>query len=90
MGVLPKNYCCKDTVKSQTIPCLELIAGVVLSRLVVTVCNSLDIMGSADIFLWTDSIIVLFWINNHKPWKQYISSQVTEILKHTSRDQWRH
>jgi len=64
---------------------IELVAAVVVRQLVVTVC-----MGKADTFLWTDSTIVLFWINNYKPWKQYVSSRVTEILKHTSRDQWRH
>jgi len=63
---------CVSPVKSQTIPCLELVAAIVLSRLVVTMHNSLDNMGSTDTFLWTDSTIVLFWINNHKPWKQYV------------------
>ena len=77
-------------VKSQTIPRLELVAAVVLSRLVVTVRNSLEIVDSIETFLWTDSTVVLFWINNHKPWKQYVSSRVTEILEHTSRDMWHH
>ena len=55
-----------------------------------TVRNSLEIVDSIETFLWTDSTVVLFWINNHKPWKQYVSSRVTEILEHTSRDKWRH
>ena len=56
-------------VKSQTIPRLELVAAVVLSRLVVTVHDSLEIKDDVETFLWTDSTVVLYWINNHKPWK---------------------
>ena len=73
-------------VKIQTIPWLELVAAVVLSRLVVTIRNSLENIGNLETFLWTGSTVVLFWINNHKPWRQYVSSQVTEILKRTSGD----
>jgi len=67
-------------VKSQTIPRVGLVAALVLNRLIVTVHNSLEFESK------TDSTVVLYWINNHKPWKQYVSSRVTEILKHTSRD----
>ena len=77
-------------VKSQTILRLELIAALILSQITVTVRNSLELVGNVETFLWTDSTVALCWINNHKPWKQFVSSRVDEICKHTSDCQWRH
>ena len=67
-----------------------MVAALILSRLVVTVHNVLEFMGSVETFLWTDSTVALCWINNHKPWKQYVSSRVNEIHRHTSGCQWYH
>ena len=58
---------CMSPVKSQTIPQLELIAALILSRLVVTVCNSLELVVRVEMFLWTDPTVAFYWINNHKP-----------------------
>jgi len=68
-------------VKSQTIPRLELIAALILSRLAVTVHNSLELVGSVEMFLWTDSTVALCWINNHKFWKHL---SVLELMKSIS------
>ena len=57
-------------VKLQTIPRLELLGALVLTRLVSTVRKSLDSLPN---FYWTDSTIALFWIRNKKPWKQYVA-----------------
>ena len=39
---------------------------------------------------WVDSTLTLFWINNDRPWKQYVSRRVSEIQMSPSINQWRH
>ena len=41
-------------------------------------------------FFWTDSNIVLSWISNNQPYKQYVSSRIKEICQSTSKEDWRH
>jgi len=74
--------------KRQTIPRLELLGAVVLSRLLNTVLLSLP--SSVPTFCWTDSMAVLHWIRTIKPWKQYVSHRVNEIFCLTKREQWQH
>ena len=66
-------------VKHQTIPRLELLGALVLTRLVSTVRKSLDSSTHLNCFYWTDSTVVLFWIRNNKPWRQYVAHRVNEI-----------
>ena len=40
------------------------------------------------LFYWTDSYTVLCWIQNQKPWKQYVLRRVNEIRKLTCADHW--
>ena len=42
------------------------------------------------VFMWTDSIIVLQWINSTNKHPIFISNRVSEILENTSVDQWNH
>ena len=74
--------------KTQTIPRLELLGALILSRLAATVVDSLPINPTP--FYWTDSTTVLHWICNHKQWKQYVSNRVNEIRSHSSASSWRH
>ena len=74
--------------KTQTIPRLELLGALILSRLAATVINSLPI--GLTPFYWTDSTTVLHWISNCRQWKQYVSNRVNEIRDHSSADRWRH
>ena len=57
--------------KKQTIPRLELLGAVILSRLMNNVIASLP--GPMSTFYWTDSMATLHWIRVVKPWKQYVS-----------------
>ena len=74
--------------KPQTIPCLELLGALVLSRLVSNVIASLP--TPVPTFYWTDSMAALHWIRINKPWKQYINRRVSEIYHLTKYEQWQH
>ena len=63
-------------LKKQSIPRLELLGA--------TICY----IFSLHLF-WVDSMTVLCWIRNLKPWKQYVMSRVQEIRAHTTPDSWR-
>ena len=39
--------------------------------------------------MWTDSFTALCWIQNDKPWKQYIQRRVDEIQKIAGSEKWR-
>ena len=77
-----------DPIKRQTIPQLELLGTVVLSRLVSSITASLP--SPVPAFYWTDSMVALHWIRVIKPWKQYISHRVAEIRRLTTCEQWQH
>ena len=40
--------------------------------------------------MWTDSTIVLQWINSTNKYPSFIANRVCEILENTSVDQWNH
>ena len=52
-------------VKSQTIPRLELLAAVILTRLAIVVRESLLMLGDMELHFWTDSNVVLSWISSN-------------------------
>ncbi|XP_044171536.1 uncharacterized protein LOC122955864 [Acropora millepora] len=74
-------------LKKQSIPRLELLGATFLVRLAKTVQNALP--QKLKTVFWVDSITVLCWIKNLKPWKQYVMSRVQEIRAHTTPDSWR-
>ena len=51
----------------QTIPRLELLGVLMLSRLVCSVADSLPTLDC--IYLWTDSMVALHWVRNKRTWK---------------------
>ena len=72
-----------------TIPRLELLGAVLLSRLADTVLKLIKPLP--QITYWVDSTTVLYWIKNEKLlWKQYASHRVQEIRRLTDHKQWRH
>ena len=79
---------CVAPTKKQTIPRLELLGAVILSRLMKNVIASLPTPVST--FYWTDSMATLHWIRTVKPWKQYVAHRVTEIRQLTKQEEWQH
>ena len=78
-------------LKKLTIPRLELIAALILARLLTTVKNALENQVKFEsINCWSDSTIVLSWLKNDRSYKQFVSHRTKEILRLTSPDMWRH
>ena len=75
-------------VMKQSTPRLELLGSLILARLVDTILTSRS--RKIETVYWVNSMSVLFWIKNEKPWKQYIANRVREIQQLTSREQWKH
>ena len=86
--------CAKSKVsplKTQTIPRLELCRAVVLAKLFNKVQLAIDI--SIDgIYHWTDSTIVLGWINKQPKDVDdtFVSNRISQIQQITNTKQWRH
>ncbi|XP_012217595.2 uncharacterized protein [Linepithema humile] len=77
-------------VKTLSIPRLELSAAVLLSRLVEFVRSSLY-LGTVPCHCWTDSTVVLAWINQHPfKWKTFVSNRVSEVQSRLPSASWRH
>ncbi|XP_076301551.1 uncharacterized protein LOC143219488 [Lasioglossum baleicum] len=75
-------------LKSTTIPRLELCAAVLLSKLYVNVINALGIQFSCT-RLWTDSTIVLCWINkSSNTLKTFVANRVSRIQDVTQASDW--
>ena len=77
-------------VKTQTIPKLELCSAVLLSKLLATVKEQLDI-NFKNIHAWSDSTIALGWINSspHRL-KTYVANRVVAITEKNPTCYWRH
>ncbi|XP_033317546.1 uncharacterized protein LOC117215265 [Bombus bifarius] len=77
-------------LKSQTIPRLELSGALLLASLATTVLQVLPSNISRTVY-WTDSTIVLHWINTSPhTLKTFVANRVTEIQQKTHTSDWRH
>lgn len=72
----------------QTIPRLELCGALLLTNLMEKVK---EIFAPAAIYLWTDSTIVLSWLNSPPDsYKKFVANRIGNILKLTPAFQWKH
>lgn len=77
-------------IKQISIPRLELCGAVLLSRLLVEVAPIMDIRKE-NIHAWTDSTVVLAWLNSHPTrWQTFVANRVSEILTTLDAQQWSH
>ena len=65
-------------LKSVSLPRLELMAAVMAVRLAKFIISS--IKCTCTIHLWSDSQIVLHWINSSKKLKPFVNTHVSEIV----------
>lgn len=71
-----------------SIPKLELMGAVLLSKLVKKVIKTMEIKVEKT-YLWTDSQITLAWIKgNPKKWNTFVANRVVEISNKTNKDDW--
>ena len=79
-------------MKVRTVPKLEIQAALLAAGLKREICRALTVTVD-KVFMWTDSTIVLQWINStnkHPPPPIFIAYSVSEILENASVDQWNH
>ena len=79
-------------MKTVTVPRLELLGCLILSKLLDQVLPSLKSrIFVNDVFCWTDSEVVLCWIKGkEKTWKPWVENRVVKIRKVVDRENWNH
>jgi len=77
-----------------SIPRLELSGAQLLAELVDQVVSELSkvnvVLNKENIVYWSDSTVVISWLNTCKPLKVFVSNRVAHILDLSSPCQWRH
>ena len=76
-------------MKVMTVPILKLQAALLAARLKREITQALTVTAN-QVFMWTDSTIVLQWINSNEKQPFFIANRVCENLEYTSVDQWNH
>ncbi|GFX34301.1 uncharacterized protein TNCV_3226481 [Trichonephila clavipes] len=77
-------------IKSLTIPRLELCAAVLLAKLVKRVVAALQ-LETAELYLWSDSMIVLAWLQKElMDLKTFVQNRVAKIQELYPNQLWRH
>ena len=77
-------------LKTTTIPRLELLAATLATKLDTMIRRELDFPIAKSTF-WTDSMIVLNYIQNkEKRFRTFVSNRLATIHNATETDQWRH
>jgi len=75
----------------QTIPRLELLATLILSRLVERVCVALPVIKVDEVYCWTDPTTTLHLIKGvGREYKQFVESRVREIRQNVPPESWSH
>ena len=86
--VTPKNRL--SPLVRQSMPRLELLAAVILARLITCARDALScVFGIDHIQCWSDSLTVLFWLkNNTKDRKTFVHNRIGKIKRPTLVDCW--
>ena len=74
-------------LKKLTLPQLELMAALIGTRLAQHISETLQIR---NVTYWSDSQIVLHWLNTNRQLKKFVQNRINEIRNSTSYDQWKY
>ena len=79
-------------LKKLTIPRLELLSALLLSKIIVTVREALDSeLTLEDPVCFSDSKVALCWIKGRtQEWRQFVENRVRSIRKAVPIEHWRH
>lgn len=77
-------------LKTVSLPRLELLAAVLLARLISKYAPSLNLQIK-ETYCWSDSTVVLAWISSQSSrWKTFVAHRIGELHEITSISQWRY
>ena len=76
-------------MKVMTFPKLQLQAALLAEGLKQDICRALTLHVN-KVYMWTDSTSVLQWLNSTSKQPIFVANRVSEILEHTSVDEWNH
>lgn len=77
-------------IEFKSIPRLELCGVLLLAQLMHRVAKNLGV-PKENIYLWTDSAIVVIWLNVHaSKWQTYVAHRVKEIQNLFPAIHWNH
>ena len=77
-------------MKGETTPRLELKAALVLAQLIISVKTAIqDCHKIENIFCWSDSNVVLYWIyNDYKKQKKFVENRLIQIRNLVNKPNW--
>ena len=81
--------CKVNPIKQLSVPKMELEAAVIGVRLLQLIQREITLTFD-QIFLWSDSQVVLDWIASNKKQNVFVSNRLREIHKSSSPQQWNH
>ena len=80
------------SAKGHSIPRFELMACVLLGRLMADVKKTIEkeiVVGDQKVFCWSDSMVSLWWIKQvSKKWKVWMQNRVLNIRKLVRPERW--
>ena len=78
-------------LKETSIPRLELLGAFILSKLILRVRSVMErLLVVTRIHCWTDSMVVLYWLNSKRDLKQFVRNRVNKIKDRVEVSNWKH